>query len=397
MVSVLMCTYNREPYLRRAINSVLGQTYEDLEFIIVDDGSIDGSEALVKSYSDVRIHYMRQEENMFYCYAANYGLKHCKGDYIAFMNSDDEWLPEKLEKQVSFMESNPEYGACFSAAFLMDDEGRDVTDECPDMRDTFARQFYSQKDCMRFFFRHGNSLCHPSAMVRKEVFKKVGGFHLMYCQLADFELWVRIVSRFPIYVMPDRLLRYRWDVREKNQVSSATVEHLVRSYNQQVLIGRDLLEWLTDEQLTEYFAEDFVNAGSSSHLELEFERCFLLMNCNGGMEYPKAIGMDRLCRVLNREGAMEVLRTHFGMSIFEIYEMQKEHIYPDPWKKKEYEMQQDRIAGLKEENRRLKGLVSEYAGSTSWKLTEPLRRLGRRVRRYGKNRRVKRIHSKRGI
>lgn len=397
MVSVLMCTYNREKYLRRAIDSVLGQTYGDFEFIIVDDGSTDGSEALVKSYRDARIHYIKQEENVFYCCAANRGLKYCKGKYIAFMNSDDEWLKEKLEKQVAFMEANREYGACFSAVFLMDNEGRDVTDECPDMRDSFARRYHSQKECMRFFFWQGNSLCHPSAMVRKEVLEKVGGFNLMYCQLADFELWVKIASRYPIYVTQDRLLRFRWDVKGKEQVSSSTEEHQVRSYNQQVRIGRELLEWITDEQVVEYFGEDFVNQSSASHLELEFERCFLLLKCNGGMEYPKAIGIDRLERVLNMPGAMEVLRNHFGMSIFEIYEMDKEHVYPDPWKKKEYEMQRDKIARLKEENRRLKRQIAEYAGSTSWKLTEPLRRLGRRAKSYGKNCRFKRIRSKTGV
>ena len=89
MVSVLMCTYNRRFCLKQAIDSVLCQTYPDFEFVIVDDGSTDGTEELIKSYQDPRIRYFKLNRNSFYCYAANQGLDHCQGDYVAFMNSDD--------------------------------------------------------------------------------------------------------------------------------------------------------------------------------------------------------------------------------------------------------------------------------------------------------------------
>ena len=101
-----MCTYNRRFCLKQAIDSVLCQTYPDFEFVIVDDGSTDGTEELIKSYQDPRIRYFKLNRNSFYCYAANQGLGHCQGDYVAFMNSDDAWLPDKLEKQVSVMEQN---------------------------------------------------------------------------------------------------------------------------------------------------------------------------------------------------------------------------------------------------------------------------------------------------
>lgn len=386
MVSVLMCTYNREKFLARAIDSVLNQTYKDLEFIIVDDGSTDGSEALVRSYVDPRIRYLKLEQNSFYCYAANCGLGYCKGDYVAFINSDDEWLQEKLERQVHFLENHREYGACFSAAYLFDNEGKDVTDENPGMRDTFARQYASQKECLRFFFERGNSLCHPSALVRKDVLDQVGGFNLMYCQTADYELWVRIVSRVPVYVTDERLLWFRWDMKAKSQVSSHTIEHTVRTYNEQSLIRRDLLDRLTDEQVTEYFREDFRRQDSASHLEVEFERCFLLMKSYEWMEYPMAVAMERLERVLNLPGAMDVLRDHFQINIFDIYARNKAHLYLDPWKKAEEERQQNIIARQQEQieywkrqSARWKRQAFEYADSTSWKLTEPLRRLGRKL------------------
>ena len=112
MVSVLMCTYNRRFCLKQAIDSVLCQTYPNFEFVIVDDGSTDGTEELIKSYQDSRIRYFKLDRNSFYCYAANQGLDHCQGDYVAFMNSDDAWLPDKLEKQVTVMEEDRMLGAC---------------------------------------------------------------------------------------------------------------------------------------------------------------------------------------------------------------------------------------------------------------------------------------------
>ena len=137
MVSVLMCTYNRRFCLQQAIDSVLCQTYPDFEFVIVDDGSTDGTEELIKSYQDPRIRYFKLDQNSFYCYAANQGLDHCQGDYVAFMNSDDAWLPDKLEKQVSVMEQNRMLGACFTRVYLVDESGNEISEECRDMAAAF--------------------------------------------------------------------------------------------------------------------------------------------------------------------------------------------------------------------------------------------------------------------
>ena len=110
-----MCTYNREQYLKRAIDSVIAQTYTDWDMIIVDDGSTDNTKQLVSYYADPRIQYIKMDKNRFYCYAANHGLEQCRGDYVAFQNSDDEWLPDKLEKQMRFMEEHPELAPVYGS------------------------------------------------------------------------------------------------------------------------------------------------------------------------------------------------------------------------------------------------------------------------------------------
>lgn len=326
-----MCTYNREHLLPKAIESVLNQTYKDLELVIIDDGSTDATEQLIRTYDDSRIVYKKLEKNSFYCYAANYGLTFCKGEYLAFMNSDDIWLPDKLEKQIHFLETHKEYKVCFTAAYLIDAEGNDVTDQCTEMRDSFGKQYASQKECIQFLFKYRNTLCHPSALVRKEIMEQVGGFNLMFCQLADYDLWMRIVTEGPIYVLPEPLIQFRWDMKKKDQISIATRENSIRAFNEQVLIKKHFIERLSDEKLIEFFGEQFRNTNSRSHLELEFERAFLLMDCLNEARGLRVLGMEKLEQIMREPEAMQVLREHFGLNIFELYAWNKANMYQTPW------------------------------------------------------------------
>ena len=106
-VSVIIPTYNRAHLVGRAIRSVLNQTYQDFEIIVVDDGSTDNTEEVVKSFNDPRIRYIRHEKNRGGSAACNTGIRAARGEYIAFQDSDDEWLPEKLEKQMQVFENTP--------------------------------------------------------------------------------------------------------------------------------------------------------------------------------------------------------------------------------------------------------------------------------------------------
>ena len=114
-VSVIIPTYKRAAYLKEAVESVLAQTFEDWELIVVDDGSPDNTGEIVETLRqrDHRIRYIRQS-NGGWCAAQNIGVSHAKGNYIALLDNDDLWLPEKLNVQVSFMESHPEIGFCYT-------------------------------------------------------------------------------------------------------------------------------------------------------------------------------------------------------------------------------------------------------------------------------------------
>lgn len=444
MVSVLMCTYNREKYLNRVIDSVLGQTYQELELIIVDDGSTDGTEELISNYQDQRIRYLKLDRNSFYCYAANYGLSHCKGEYVAFINSDDLWMPDKLEKQIRFLKENTQYGACFTRIDLIDDEENEISDECPDMKNVFERKFTSQKECLSMLLKQGNFLCHPSAVVRREILDQVGQFNLMYCQLADYDLWIRIVSETPVYILEDHLVKFRWDMKKKDQISMATRENTIRTFNEQILIRKHAVDELPDEKFSAFFREEFKNQDSVTHLEIEFEKAFWLAGCMKEAPELKVLGIEKLEQVMREEKAMETLREHFHMDIFDLYQWNKEDMYTSPWlmndfnalklqvqhqeqllieeqqktaemcrKMEEQQIQlseKDRILQEKEQQiqnihsqlidtkrlakdqneqlvvcheqmKQQRELIDTYANSTSWKVTEPMRRIMRWIKK----------------
>lgn len=378
MISILMCTYNRAYCVEHSINSVLNQTYEDFEFIIVDDGSTDATEELIRTYTDSRIKYIKMERNSYYCHAANCGLAHCNGDYVAFMNSDDEWLPDKLQKQVEFMEKNTEYGACFTAVALIDKEGRDITDECRKMAIVFDARYRSQKEYLQAFLYRGNTLCHPSAFIRKSILDKTGGFNLMYCQLADLDLWIRIVTLAPIHVLDERLTCFRWDITKNDQISNGTRDTAIRTFNEQMMIRRDLIERLSDEQFIEIFGDKFKNKDSRSHLEIEFEKAFLLSECVGEIPELKILGIHKLEQVLRMPGAVDTLNSHFGMRIHEVYEWTKAHMYYNPWLIGEYDekihkLNVEKAKLIIKQDQEIRQLRAEYENSNSWKITAPLR------------------------
>lgn len=120
-VSIIIPTYNRAHLIERAIESVLHQTYQDFELIIIDDGSTDNTDDIINKFQkkDDRIIYLKHDRNKGGSAARNTGIKASRGEYIAFLDSDDEWLPEKLEKQMDFFESN-NYGFIYCNMIIED-------------------------------------------------------------------------------------------------------------------------------------------------------------------------------------------------------------------------------------------------------------------------------------
>lgn len=199
-VSVIIPTYNRAHLISRAIQSVLKQTYKDFEVIVIDDGSTDNTEYIIKQFQDKdnRIRYIKHKKNKGGSAARNAGIKLSKGDYIAFQDSDDEWLSEKLEKQMKFFEGAPSnVGVVYSGFWRI--EG-DTKNYIPSSQVT-EKEGNVHKELLK-----GNFVTTQSIVIRKECFEKAGMFDESLPRLQDWDLVLRLSKYYEFKCIDEPLV-----------------------------------------------------------------------------------------------------------------------------------------------------------------------------------------------
>lgn len=192
LVSVVIPTYNRAHSISRAIHSVLAQSHRNLELIVADDASSDNTEEVVNAIDDPRVIYVRHSSNAGAGSARNLGIRHSKGDYIAFQDSDDEWLVNTLEIQLSaLLDESDDYGAVFGMKITM---GRDETFAYGPRRvivhPHWSREIVSE-DTKRQLLK-GNFISPQTLMIRKDVFNSIGGFDSRLPNNEDWDFMMRM-------------------------------------------------------------------------------------------------------------------------------------------------------------------------------------------------------------
>lgn len=199
IVSVVMPVYNGSRYLREAMDSILNQTFTDFELLVVNDGSTDDSEDIVLSYNDARICYLKNERNSGICVTLNKGLDNARGKYIARMDCDDVSMPNRLEKQVDYLECHPEVGAI----------GSDIVTFSEGHSDIYFNFVHDKAECKAGLLI-ATCFAHPVVMLRSSI---VNEHHLRYDDtyrgLEDFELWYRLSKYTELTNLPEALIRYR--------------------------------------------------------------------------------------------------------------------------------------------------------------------------------------------
>ena len=202
LVTVLMASYNHEQYVGEAVASVLAQSFGDLELIVIDDASTDNTPGVVGDIKDPRINLQRLWVNRAQN-PRNTGLAAAQGELIAIQNSDDVWAENKLRQQVDYLAAHPDCGAVFTAVQLIDENGADID------QNWFAVRSIPRHQWLRYFFQHGNAVCHPSVLMRRALVEAAGGYHPLLALMSDFDLWVRLAGRAEIEILPDRLTKMR--------------------------------------------------------------------------------------------------------------------------------------------------------------------------------------------
>lgn len=198
-VSVLVPVFNAERYLRESLDSVFSQTFQDFELVAIDDGSTDGSRDVLASYRDPRLVVVHNDLNLGVALTLNRGLMLARGAYVARLDADDIAMPERLARQVAFLDNHPDVALVGSFAEAIDPEGTPFrTLTVPLGFDEIIARIFSV-----------NLFIHPSVLFRKSVVQDLGGFRQGALHAEDYDLWLRIIEHHEVANIPEALVRYR--------------------------------------------------------------------------------------------------------------------------------------------------------------------------------------------
>lgn len=250
LVTVFTPVYNCGEYLQETIESVLNQTFTDFEYLLVDDCSTDNSVAIIEQFSDPRIRLIKNRENKGISYNRNLGIEKSNGKYLAMLDGDDIALDTRLEKQIEFLERNPDYGILGTSVINMDSSGtpfnQDIQFGIPD-----------EQIPSRMLFN--NYIYTSSATINKNYLTDDLRFKEEFVVAEDYELWIRLIRNCKIGIIREKLIKYRiHDSSISNQKKQLMID------TERILIERQLNELnceLTNEELQAFIAlskEDYI-------------------------------------------------------------------------------------------------------------------------------------------
>lgn len=232
-VSIVVPVYNGEKYLNQTLDSVLSQTWRDFEVIVVDDGSTDGTQKIVGQYKDDRLKYF-YKENGGPSSARNYGIESASGEYIAFLDADDIWESEKLERQLNFLKAHEDIGVVGCNFQYLNDNAEKT--EIFNMRKLYPNDGFNLCNLLACSF-----LLPSSVLIRKEVVDNAGVFDPKFDGAEDTEYFLRILKKYSLGILDEVLLKYR--------VSNSSFSRGFRAYEiRDKVLNHFFLNYLSDER-----------------------------------------------------------------------------------------------------------------------------------------------------
>lgn len=218
-VSVIIPTYNRAELLKRAIDSVLRQTYNDYELIVVSDGSNDQTDKVVAAYTDPRIMYLKHEKPKGASATRNTGIRIAKGKYVAFLDDDDEWLPQKLEIQVPIIEKSSSKVGLIYAWMEYYENGKSIKIHTPSIKGNVFEEMLDKQAI---------GGC-PTIIIKREVIERIGYFDEHLLRGNDGDYWRRITKFYNVDYVPRILAKINID--SENRISENTWENIQNAIN----------------------------------------------------------------------------------------------------------------------------------------------------------------------
>ena len=255
LVTVLMSVYNGEKFLRNAIESILNQSYNNIEFLIINDGSLDDSKKIIISFNDERIRFIDNERNIGLIQTLNLGFKLASGEFIARIDADDIAFSNRIETQIDFLLRNCDYGLVGSSAILVDENNNEIG----------KLRFSTEHEKIKFLLGHHNLFIHPTLMIRKEIVEKHQLiFDFNYLHAEDYKFWTELINFTKVKNFEEPLLYYRI---HKNQISSKYND--IQVYNTQKIKEEYILKaGFTKEVLFYFILESIDELADSDKIKM---------------------------------------------------------------------------------------------------------------------------------
>lgn len=389
-VSVRFTSYNHTKYIAHSLSSVLGQTFQDFDVEITDDCSTDNSVEIIESFKDPRIHLVVSDHNRGVAATATESLRRCSGKYTACICSDDVWMPEKLQKQVNFLEAHPEYDAVPTGVEIINDEGQIIED--PVFSHLFSTTNRGKEEWLRHFFFNGNSLCMPSVMFRTDSYRALNGQNPTLSGLSDFDLWIRFCMNHDLYILPEKLTHFRLHAGTANE-SGLSLGSQLRGLLEYQFIRRHLPE-ISDVQLFSQVFPEFQSYGKLTPDVIPYFLSRIALDSTN--EQLQFFGYGILWEFMQSSANRVLLEKEYGFYTPDLHRYSKQI---DPF-------QISRINTLTSENQHLAAQLSDREGqleqaggelgkmssevellrkireTTVWKLTKPFRKAYLAIKRF---------------
>ena len=278
-VTVLMSVYNGEKYLQEAIDSILVQTFKDFEFLIINDGSADKTGEILKSYNDPRIKIIDNKKNIGLTKSLNIGLRIAKGEYIARQDADDISMPERLEKEIVFLDNNKNVGLVGTYYFEINEKGKVL----------YITRPLDDNDALKEKLLKVNQFGHGSVIFRKECIETVGPYRKEFKSAQDYDLWLRISEKYNIANIPEPLYKRRLNINSISVNNKSQQEKYskiaIEFAKERKLIGKDKLQSFNKQESEKYLSNLISESSSLSRKEISQKYFFFSRTLFGGKDY----------------------------------------------------------------------------------------------------------------
>ncbi len=326
LVSAIVLVHNGEDTIGQTIESILNQTYYNIELIIVDDASTDRSRDIICGYKDERIKVIYLEKNQNVCFAGNIGFQKAKGKYVALIGHDDLWNKDKIYKQVAFLEEHEDYGACFTWIDIIDENGQQKNAMFPDLYYKLCADNFGQAKWLEKMLIKSNHMCAPSAFIRRETLEMTGYYRYGLVQLQDYDLWLRFLSEGPIYFIQEKLTFYRrfCENASKQNLSSGSFGNQNRDWHETHWVQYDYLYKMDDQKFLKLFQKSLRNPGANGGKEVLCEKVFLLW------KLKNCFAVKLFIELLEDEESRTILSGKYQFELNDFYRINKEPVFFDP-------------------------------------------------------------------